>query len=369
MSMSSHKAIDIAARDTSSDTSDREVMLRRMSDLALLPAGKFSPQERNLIDMIVASAASRLDVRARRRLAERVSQLPEGPAELILTLARDEIEVAGPVLRNNMNLQVNDLVQIIRDYPGEHQLAIAERKVLPAAVVDALVECAETETICRMLMNSDAEISHRTFEVLVRRSATEPSFQPLLLARSELDMRLAQMMFWWASSEARREILMRFSVERRALHLALEGLLEDSALAEHADDAMKAILSLVTPPVAATRQQIARLVDLASRHERDSFIAEIAFVGRVRPETAYRIFNDLGGEPLAVFGKAVGMGREEFSDLMTAVIGFRGVDQVDRKWLDKLVATFDVISNDRADLVLHAWDWILSAEAQVPESA
>lgn len=153
------------------------------------------------------------------------------------------------------------------------------------------------------------------------------------------------------------------------LHAALDGLLEVSVLAEQTDDAMKAVLSLVKPPIVATRQQIARLIDQATRHERDAFIAEIAFTGRVRPETAFRIFNDLGGEPMAVFGKAVGMGRNEFSDLMTAVIGFRGVEQADKNWLDRLVTTFDIISNDRADLVLHCWDWILSTEAQVPDSA
>ncbi|MFZ3032591.1 MAG: DUF2336 domain-containing protein [Parvibaculum sp.] len=369
MPTTSPKAVNSAARDMAFEMNDRELMLRRMSDLAVLPAGKFAPLERGLIDMVVASVLSRLDVTTRRRLAERVAQLPEGPAELLLALARDEIEVAGPVLRNNLNLQTNDLVQIVRDYPGQHQMAIAERKMLPAPVVDALVECADTEAICRMLANSAAEISNRTFEVLVRRSANEPPFQQLLLARSELNMRLAQMMFWWAPPETRREILIRFSVERRALHAALDGLLDVGVLAEKADDALKAILSLVKPPVVATRQQIARLIDQATRHERDAFMAEIAFIGGIRPETAFRIFNDLGGEPMAVFSKAIGMGRNDFSDLMTAVIGFRGVDQADKNWLDQLIATFDVISNDRADLVLHCWDWILSTEAQVPDSA
>jgi hypothetical protein len=366
MSMNNQKSVEPVAQEKVFDANDRDLMLRRMLDLAVLPPGKLTVQERDLIDMVVALVVSRVDLAARRSLAMRVAQLPEGPVELVLALARDEIEVAGPVLRNNMKLQPNDLVQIIRDYSSEHQKAIAERKVLQGVVVDALVESADDDTICRMLANPEAEISRRTLEVLVRRSASEPSFQPLLLARAELNMHLAQMMFWWASPDARRQIMTRFSVERRALHVALNGFLDDGVPGEQADDAIKVILSLVRPPVIATRQQIIRLIDHATRHEREEAIAEIAFTGRVHPETAFRIFSDLGGEPLAVFSKAIGMNRNEFSDLMKAVSGFRGIEELDKKWLDQLVTSFDVISNDRADLVLHFWDWILSAEAQVP---
>ena len=368
MLTNSQKVVDPAHQDVGSDTSERDLMLRRMADIAVLPLGKFTSQERDLIDMVVASAVSRLDITARRHLAERMAQLPEGPTELLLAMARDEIEVAGPVLRNNSKLQANDLVQIIRDFTDEHQIAISERKILPGAVVDALVENAKADVICRMLANPGAEISNRTFEVLVYRSVNEPSFQSLLMQRGELNIRLAQLMFWWVLPETRREIILRFSVERRMMHTALDGFLDNGSLGERVDDALKVVFSLVKPPVVANKQQIIRLIDHATRHERDALIAEIAFIGGVRPETAFRIFNDLGGEPLAIFGKAIGMSRGEFSDLMKAVISFRGIDQADKKWLDHLVTTFDIASNDRADFMLHCWDWILSSDAQVPDA-
>lgn len=365
MAMSNSQPAEAAVTNVTTSAEARDLLLRRMADLAILPPGRLTPHERALIDTVIAPAVSRLDVATRRRLAARIAQLPEGPSELTLALAKDEIDVAGPVLRNSQGLQAGDLVQIIRETGPAHQLAISERKSLPNSVVDALIECAGADAICRFLANSEAEISDRAMEILVRRSASEPEFQSLLLARNELNTRLAQLMFWWVSPDARREILTRFSVERRMMHTALDDLLQEGMAAAQTDDVLQVALSLVQPPVTASKQQVARLIDQINRHQRDEFVAEIVFAGRVRPETAFRVFSDLGGEPLAVFAKAIGMTRAEFSDLMVAMAGFRNVDMTNKKWIEQVTTIFDVISNDRADFVLHCWDWALSAEAQV----
>ncbi|MDO8289762.1 MAG: DUF2336 domain-containing protein [Parvibaculum sp.] len=366
MALGTTQAINTGDDDVSLDTHARGLLLRRMSDLAVLPPGRLTAQERALVDLVLASGVSRLDVVSRKRLAERVAQLPEGPAELTLALARDEIEVAGPVLRGSVGLPSGELVQIIREASDAHHLAIAERKHLPGAVVDALVEHAELAAHCRLLANPAAEVSNRSLEILVRRSAAEEELQPLLLARSEMNIRLAQLMFWWVSPEARREILTRYSVERRQLYTALDDVLESGLAASATDEVLQAALSLVRMPVLATKQQSARLVDHATRHSRDELIAEISFMGRVRPETAYRIFSDIGGEPMAVFGKAVGMSRSEFSDLLSALASMRGLDPDDVRSQTRVSTVFDMISNDRADFVLHCWDWAMSADAQMP---
>ena len=356
--------------DASADAQARDLLLRRMADLAVLPPGQLTAQERSLVDLVVASGISRLYLVARKRLVERVAQLPESPAELTLILARDdEIEVAAPVLRGSLRLQPEDLVQIIREAGPTHHLAISERKYLQSPVVDALVEQAGVDAHCRMLANPAAEISTRSLEVLVRRSATEDALQPLLLARSEMNIRLAQIMFWWVSPEARIEILTRYSVERRMLYRALDDVLEAGLAASVKDEGLQAALSLVRDPLFATKHQTARLIDHATRHLRDEFIAELAFVGRVRPETAYRIVSDIGGEPMAVFGKAVGMTRVEFTDMLAALASMRGLESDDAKSQSRVTKTFDMISNDRANFVLHCWDWAMSTEVHMSADA
>ena len=366
MAASGNQAASAASYEASSSANERDVLLRRLADLAVLPPGRMTPQERDLVDTVIASAVSRLDALGRRRLAERIAQLPEGPAELTRNLARDTIDIAAPVLRTSQSLRACDLVQIIRDAGFEHQVAISERKVLPSTVVDALIDCGSSEAICRMLANPAAEISSRSLEMLVRRSAGEPEFQPLVMARAELTIRLAQHMFWWVSPEARKEILARYSIERRMMHAALDEVLEPGLAASGTDDVLHVMLSLVRPPVAMSKAHLARLLDLAAMRQRDEFTAEFALAGRIRPETAFRVIGDLGGEPLAVFGKAMGLTRKEFADLVAAVGRLRGTDRPDRSSMERITAAFDAISIDRADLVLHCWDWTISAEAQIP---
>lgn len=347
-----------------SSAADRDMLLRRLADMAVLPPGRMTPQERGLVDTVIATALSRLDEAGRRRLAARIAQLPEGPRELTLALARDDIEIAGPVLRSSLGLQPTDLAQIVREFGAGHHMAIAARRALPAAVTDALVEYAGPAAICLVLANPAAEISARSLEALVRRSASEPDFQPLLLARPELTVRLAQLMFWWMPSAGRVEILSRFSIERRMMHAALGDILEAGFGAAGTDETLLVALALVRPPVALDKAALTRLINLAGMKESEAFAATMAEGARIRPETAHRIIGDFGGEPLAVFGKAVGLTRKEFGDLIVAAAEIRSAGLPARADLERITSVFDAISTDRADHVLHCWDWTISSEAQ-----
>ena len=365
MASGGNQIADAAAYEVSSSSSERDLLLRRLADLAVLPPGRMTPQERSLIDTVMASAVARLDATTRRRLAERIAQLPEGPPELTLALARDTIDVAAPVLRGGSGLQSSDLVQIVRDGSAEHQLAISERKLLPGAIVDALIDYAKPDALCRVLANPAAELSSRAMEILVRRSATETAFQPLLMARAELTTRLAQSMFWWAGPETRKDILTRHSTERRMMYAALDGVLEPGLAAADTDDALRVTLSRLRPPVAMSKALLTRLVAIAACHMREEFTAELALAGRIRQETAFQIVSDLGGEALAVFAKANGLTRLEFKELFAAVSQLRTNEQPGDERLERITTVFDTISIDRADQVLHSWDWSISAEAAV----
>ncbi|MEN6543949.1 DUF2336 domain-containing protein [Parvibaculum sp.] len=344
---------------------ERDLLLRRLADLAVLPPGRITAQERGLVDMVMAAAVSRLDETQRRRLAERVAPLPEGPRELTLTLARDAFAVAEPILMHSLSLGATELADIVRDAGHDHALAIAGRRSLPPVVVDALVDYGNGQVICRLLANKGALLSHRAAEALARRSSSEPEFVPLLLARPELNARQALLMFWWSPAQLRSEILARFTVERRMMHVALEDVLEGGIEVAGADEALRVILSMVRPPKAAPKSHIAQLASLATDGRIEEFVGELAQAGRIRAETAFRILSDQGGEPLAVFAKAVGLTRAEFGDLMVHATGIRGGSIPSRTDVERVVRTFDAISIDRADLVLHSWDWSISGDAQI----
>ncbi|WP_168713174.1 DUF2336 domain-containing protein [Parvibaculum lavamentivorans] len=342
---------------------DREAALRRLADLALLPSTLISPQERSILDSVLAVTVTRLDETIRTRLAERLAPQADAPRELAMALALDTVEVARPLLSEGLPLKGGDLIHVAREGGPEHRELLAMRKDLPSAVADVLIEAGDTELVARLLGNKTAQLSFRAIETLTRRSAAEPEFQPLVLARPELTVRLAQLMFWWVPSALRLEILSRFTIERRHIHNAMEQLLDEGA---SGDIGLDIALSAVRRPMQIDKPRLARILGGTSSDRMEELTDGLATATRIRPETVYRILNDQAGEPLSVFAKATGMNRKEFGELIVAAVDVRRGGLPTKADLERIGELFDTISTDRADFALHCWDTAIASEAQLP---
>lgn len=339
---------------------DRDTLLRGLADLALLPSSLVSPQERSILDSMLATLVTRLDPRMRARLADRLSQHVDTPRELAMALALDEdIEIARPLLSEGQTLKGGDLIHVAREGLAAHREVLAGRKDLPSAVSDVLIELGDAGLICKLLENRTSQLSCRAVETLARRSAAEPELQAPVLARPELTVRLAQLMFWWVPAEMRLEILNRFTVERRHIHSAMEEVLDGQGTG---DAVLDAALSQVRRPRPIDKQRLARLLSAQGADREELLPAGLAAETGLRPETMFRILNDHGGEPLAVFAKAVSMNRKEFGDLIVAAVDMRRGGLPTKKDLERIGTLFDTISTDRADLALRAWDAALANE-------
>lgn len=337
-------------------TSARDALLRSLADLALLPPSLVSPQERGLLDAMLAPIITRFDDATRKRLVERLVKQVDGPRDLAMALALEPIDIAKPLLVDGETLKAGDLVSIIRNGTFEHRLAIAERRGLASDVADTLIEFANPEISTRLLANRSAELSLQGIEALTRQSAGEPEYQPLLLARPEMTVRLAHLMFWWATSPVRIDILRRFTAERNVAHKALADLLLDGLEAASGDSQFRLALSLVSEPVAIAKPRFLRLINLADAGQRDEFHEELADAARIRIETLRRIISDPHGEPISILAKALGLNRREFGELIVVVVQMREASLPTKQDLERMTAVFDEISTDRADMALHSWD-------------
>ena len=109
------------------------------------------------------------------------------PAELIILLANDEIEVANPVLIQNTLLTDKELVRIIQRKSRQHQLSIAARKMLSSDVCRELVNTDDDGVIVTLLTNQEAKIDNETIEAIVEKSRTREVLQPPLIRREDLE--------------------------------------------------------------------------------------------------------------------------------------------------------------------------------------
>jgi uncharacterized protein (DUF2336 family) len=80
------------------------------------------------------------------------------PHDIVLSLARDEAQVARPILRSSPLLGDDDLVEIAREGSRAHRLAIAERIDLSARVAQALCEARDPQIIETLLANEGAAL-------------------------------------------------------------------------------------------------------------------------------------------------------------------------------------------------------------------
>jgi len=344
----------------------RETLLRRLVDLATLPIGRITAQERSLVDSVLAPAVSRLDRASREKLAKRLALQPEGPRQLVFALAQDEFFVAEPLLLDSQTLQSADLIHIIRLPAPRHRLAIASRRHLATDAADALADSDDVEAVCRLLSNMNTRLSAQAMEGLVRRSAEHHVYQLLLLERPELTVRLAQLMFWWALPAHRFEILRHYTTERRTIHETLADVLEPALGAANKDDALASVLAMVRQPAAGSKNALRRLLSFAAREGNMDFARELAGFARIRTQTALRIITDAGGEPLAMLAKALLLSRNEFVDLWNVTAHFRGIGESSSAKREWVCSVFDAISTDRADFALHSWDYAMASEPDVP---
>src|SRR5689334_19588223 len=106
----------------------------------MLMVGQFTEDDIWVFGEVIGRLAAEIELAARSRLAEKLSQIDHAPQVLIDSLAADDaVEIAGPILQYSNRLSVRALVNHARTKDQPHLLAISRRRSLPEPVTDVLV--------------------------------------------------------------------------------------------------------------------------------------------------------------------------------------------------------------------------------------
>ena len=118
-----HKLTELA-KEKSSER--RRTLLREVTDLFFDAPPKAGGGEMGQFDAVMQTLASQTAQHAREELSRRFADAPMAPERaLCMQLARDAIEVAGPILSKSGVLTEEDLVTIVHERGQEHMRAIA----------------------------------------------------------------------------------------------------------------------------------------------------------------------------------------------------------------------------------------------------
>src|SRR3954454_3635483 len=140
----------------------------------LMIAGRYSDDEIWTFGAVVGRLADEIEVAARAQLARRLARFDRAPVNIIHKLAfDDEIEVAGPVLRDSERLEPYALVANACTKSQTHMLAMSERKSIEETVTDVPVTRGNQEVVNSVAKNDGARFSEFGFLHMLKRAEND----------------------------------------------------------------------------------------------------------------------------------------------------------------------------------------------------
>lgn len=176
--------IELLANDTSSEK--RHELLHRVTDLFFLTRDQHTPADALVFGDVMGRIAYELEIGARTELSQRLCETDQAPHQLVCELARDEIEVATPVLERSPVLTEVDLVKIAKTQGQPHLRAIAKRATVSAPVTDVIIERGESGVLAEIAGNKAAELTNAGITILLRKACTDDNVRNALAKRGDL---------------------------------------------------------------------------------------------------------------------------------------------------------------------------------------
>ncbi|WP_343866734.1 DUF2336 domain-containing protein [Caenispirillum bisanense] len=342
------------AREKSADARAR--LAATISDLFAEQGRVLTDRERALMADILRRILREIEISVRRQVAQAIASQDDLPRDLLVFLANDEIEVAFPILRGSRVLQDEDLIEVIRNRTLEHQLAIANRYHVSAAVSEALVQTGRQEVIRELLQNKDATIGEATMEYLVEQSRRVDTFQEPILRRADLPEDLARRMFLWVSAALRTYIVDRFALPPAVVDDLMERAAREG-IARTVEEGRERPSEKLAERLARHRAITPELL-ISALHDGEVslFVSLLARLAEMREPLAKRMLFEPGGEGLAITCKALGFPRKDFSVIFLLSRKARPENaRTFKQDHEAAMAFFDRIDTLAAQSVLRQW--------------
>jgi len=345
----------LLAKEKSSGARSR--LVENITDLFLSDDGRLSEHERALMSDILGKLVGKVEADIRRELAATLVQSGIDLPDVAALLAQDDAEIARPLLERSTLLRDPDLVEIIRMRTDEHRMAIAMREEISEHVSNALVEYGSEDVIETLLNNHDSQISKRAMEYLVAESRRVDRFQEPLLGRSDLPGDLAYRMYWWVSAALRKKILTEFEVDPVVFEQAVKRATGAVAVDDGDETSAYVRAQRLVRRMAENGELSIQFLLNSLRQQRVAvFVAGMAELSHVDFRTAWRIFTDKGGESFAILAKAVGIDRNQFTNIYLLVVQAREGGAVKSPGVLKdILKLFDTTTEENAKGALHVW--------------
>jgi hypothetical protein len=173
----------------------------------LMITGRYSDDEIWTFGEVIGRLADEIEVATRAELARRLARFEQAPVNIIHKLAfDDEIDVAGPILRESGRLEAYALVANVCTKGQPHMLAISKRKSIEAAVTDALVTRGDRDVVNSVVSNDGARFSEFGFLHMTKRAEGDSILAEQLGLRKDIPRHVFQQLIAKASDDVKKRL-------------------------------------------------------------------------------------------------------------------------------------------------------------------
>jgi len=201
--------VDFQTLEETAGNEKSSILARNVAALFALTHESISEDQLEIYDSVLIRLADMVETETRAHLSHVLAPLPNAPRATIRRLAYDEIDVAKPVLIESSVLDELDLTYLAEHQSDGHLDALTQRKCLPENVSDVIARRGSPEVLQNLIENVGAELSHKTFTLLIMRTEGHDDLQHLLTDRDDMPRVLIGAMIDIAAESVRRKLVER----------------------------------------------------------------------------------------------------------------------------------------------------------------
>jgi uncharacterized protein (DUF2336 family) len=334
-------------------TDRRAETLRRITDLFLGSADRFTSAQVALFDDVIGCLIDRIETRALAELGQRLAPVANAPERVIRRLARnDAIAVAGPVLAQSTRLEDADLVDIAKSKGQAHLLAIAGRRALGQAVTDVLVRRGNPYVKRNVAANPAASFSAAGYGELLASARVDGTLAERMVRRADIPPAQFCALLTQATEEVRARLIAaappeRHAEIRRVLERVSGEIAEGAAQPRDYGAAIRALL-LEYPSGSLGEKEVAQF---AATKAFERTVAALSLLAAVPADLVERLMTGERLEPVLILCKAV---RSKWPTAR-AVLQLRPGPRVSAPALTEACDDFTRLSPLSAQQMLHYW--------------
>ena len=333
----------------SGPASQRSDVLRKVTDLFLVGAEDFTPEQTGLFDDVFFHLIQKIERSALIELSGRLAPVGFPPVNVIRRLARDgDIEIAGPILEKSAALTDSDLSEIARTMGQDHLTAIAGRKHVSEVVSGILVERGEGRVMRRVAGNAGAQFSRLTLASLLGKAGQDAELAETVAGRADIPPELFEQFVIKATEAVRQRLL-------ETVHPSVKGRIEQ-VLAGVAKRISETEAPPRKPGAANARANVPnparlreRLSQLAKARRSAETLTTFAICCDVPVAAVKNVHRQKSDEGMIILGKAAGLGWQDMKDVFEATMPDKIATREDEK---ALFAIFLGLSTPNAQRVV-----------------